>query len=67
VFTTQEICNKIEPSAYIHNGTVSLCTVMYISQWFDFFEREVDCFAPLGSPAPSGAGPAYRQGDYQNL
>jgi hypothetical protein len=43
----KKVCNKFEPSADIHNGTVSLCTVMYIRRWFDFvtdfFEREVDC------------------------
>jgi hypothetical protein len=81
----KKVCNRIESSADIHTRTVSLCTVMYISQWFafdtDFFEREVywllsrstDLFfwifkksshcgqrgaAPLGSPAPSGAGSA---------
>ena len=42
----KKACNKIEPLTDIHNGTVSLCTVMYISRWFnfvsDFFEQEVD-------------------------
>ena len=41
----KKVCNRIKSSADIHNVTVSLCTIMYISQWFafdtDFFEREV--------------------------
>jgi hypothetical protein len=44
----KKVCNKIEPLANIHKGTVSLFTVMFISQWFnfvtDFFEQEVDWF-----------------------
>jgi hypothetical protein len=45
----KKVCNKIEWSADIHNGTVSLCTVMYIR-------------APLGSPAaPRGAGLSARR------
>ena len=32
----KKVCNKIEPSADIHNGTISLCTVIYINQSFDF-------------------------------
>ena len=42
----KNVCNRIDPSADIHNGKVSLCILMYISRWFacvtDFFEREVD-------------------------
>jgi hypothetical protein len=43
----KKVCNKIELSAKIHNGTVFLCTVMCISRWFDFvtefYELEVNC------------------------
>ena len=27
----KNVCTKIEPSADIHKGTASLCTIMYIS------------------------------------